>query len=182
MRVLFAASLTAFLLSHALQAQQSAAPWSQWGGPQRNFIVADAGLAEVWPESGPPVLWSRPLGTGHSAIVADEGRLYTMYRAGNGRARQGPWDAEEAVVALDAASGKTLWEHRYPSRVEDFSFGAGPHSTPLVVGDRVFTVGTNLQLFAFDKRTGKVLWSHDLIKDFGAPELLIRPVVKVGYG
>ena len=27
---------------------------------------------------------------------------------------------------------------------------------------------------------GKVLWSHDLIKEFKSPELLIRPVVKVG--
>jgi outer membrane protein assembly factor BamB len=37
-------------------------------------------------------------------------------------------------------------------------------------------------VFAFDKRTGKVLWSRDLLKDFAAPPLLIRPVVKVGYG
>jgi outer membrane protein assembly factor BamB len=165
-----------------IQAQRQATGWLQWGGERRDFVVADAGLADTWPEAGPPVLWSRPLGTGHSAIVADAGRLYTMYRAGNGRARQGPWDAEEAVVALDAATGKTLWEHKYPSRREDFSFGAGPHSTPLIVGDRLFTIGTNQQFFAFDKHSGKILWSHDLIKEYGSPELLIRPVVKVGYG
>jgi hypothetical protein len=50
------------------------------------------------------------------------------------------------------------------------------------VGDRLFTIGTTQQLLAFDKRTGKVLWSHDFVKEFKAPELLIRPVVKVGYG
>lgn len=156
--------------------------WRQWGGPNRNFIVNASGLAEKWPETGPPVLWSRPLGTGHSAILADEGRLYTMYRAGNGRAKQGPWEAEETVVAMDAASGKTLWEHKYPSRREDFSFGAGPHSTPLIVGNRLFTIGTNKQMFAFDKATGKVLWSRDFIKEFNSHELLIRPAVKTGYG
>ncbi len=156
--------------------------WRQWGGPNRNFIVEATGLAETWPETGPPVLWSRMLGTGHSAILFDEGRLYTMYRVGNGRAKQGPWEAEELVIALDAETGKTIWEHRYPSNLEDFNFGAGPHSTPLVVGDRLFTFGTNKQLHAFDKRTGKVLWSHDLVKEFGAPTLLIRPVVKAGYG
>ncbi len=102
-------------------------------------------------------------------------------RGGGGRS-QGPWDAEETVVALDAATGRTIWEHKYPSRREDFSFGAGPHSTPLIVEDRVFTIGTNQQLFAFDKRTGKVLWSHDFIKEFNSPELLIRPVVKTGFG
>jgi outer membrane protein assembly factor BamB len=163
------------------QTKPSPSAWRQWGGPNRNFIVPSGALADKWPEGGPRLAWSRPLGTGHSAIVVDEGRLYTMYRPGNGRARRGPWDAEETVVALDATTGKTLWEHKYPSRREDFSFGAGPHSTPLVVGDRVFTLGTNNQVFAFDKRTGKVLWSHDLVKEFDAPELLIRPVVKVGH-
>jgi outer membrane protein assembly factor BamB len=170
-------------LHSVMIAAQSPPPgWLQWGGPTRNFISESTGLAETWPEAGPPVLWSRPLGTGHSAIVADGDRLYTMYRAGNGRAKLGPWDAEEAVIALDAATGRTVWEHKYPSRREDFSFGAGPHSTPLVVGDRLFTIGTNKQLFAFDKRSGNVLWSHDLIAEFGSPELLIRPVVKTGYG
>jgi outer membrane protein assembly factor BamB len=75
-----------------------------------------------------------------------------------------------------------LWEHKYPSRREDFNFGAGPHSTPLIVGDRLFTIGTQKQMFAFDKKTGKVLWSRDFIKDFNSHELLIRPVVKTGYG
>jgi len=41
------------------------------------------------------VIWSRPLGTGHSAIVVDDGRLFTMYRAGNGRAKLGPWKGAE---------------------------------------------------------------------------------------
>jgi len=156
--------------------------WRQWGGPNRNFIVEATGLAEKWPDGGPPILWSRPLGTGHSAILVDEGRLFTMYRVGNGRAKQGPWEAEELVIALDARTGETIWEYRYPSNIEDFNFGAGPHSTPIVVGDRLFTIGTNKQLHAFDKRTGKVLWSHDLVKEFNAPTLLIRPIVKAGYG
>jgi outer membrane protein assembly factor BamB len=164
------------------QTPSGGATWTQWGGPARNFIVESAAsLADTWPESGPPVLWSRPLGTGHSAITVDEGRLYTMYRAGDGRARRGPWAAEEAVVALDAKTGATIWEHKYASRREDFSFGAGPHSTPLVIGDRLFAIGTQQQMFAFDKRSGKVLWSHDFVKEFNSPELLIRPVVKVGY-
>jgi outer membrane protein assembly factor BamB len=164
----------------------SAGAWRQWGGPNRNFITDATGLADKWPEGGPPQLWSRPLGTGHSAILVDEGRLYTLYRVGNGRGgggrSQGPWEDAESVISLDAATGKTLWEHKYPARREDFSFGAGPHSTPLIVGSRLFTIGTNKQMFAFEKTTGKILWSHDLVKEFGSHELLIRPVVKTGYG
>ncbi len=161
---------------------QSSESWRQWGGPNRNFIVNSTGLADTWPEAGPPLIWTRPLGTGHSAILVDDGRLYTLYRAGNGRAKQGPWESEETVIAMDAATGKTLWEHKYPSRREDFGFGAGPHSTPLIVADRLFTIGTQKQMFAFDKKSGQVLWSRDFIKDFNSHELLIRPVVKTGYG
>jgi outer membrane protein assembly factor BamB len=164
------------------QPPASPAAWLQWGGPTRDFIVGATGLAETWPEGGPRVVWTRALGPGHSSILADDGMLFTMYRVGNGRTRQGPWDAAESVVALDAATGKTIWEHKYPAKLEDFSFGAGPHSTPLIVGNRLFTIGTNKQLFALEKSTGKVLWSHDLIAEMSAPSLLIRPVVKAGYG
>ena len=39
---------------------------------------------------------------------------------------------EEAVVALDASTGTTIWEHKYPSSTTGINFteGAGPHSTP----------------------------------------------------
>ena len=44
------------------------------------------------------------------------------------------------------------------------------------------TVGTNKLMIAFDKVSGKILWQHDLQKEFNSPPLLIRPVVKVGFG
>ena len=155
--------------------------WLQWGGPDRNFIVETTGLADKWPDSGPREIWSRPLGNGHSAILADDGRLYTMYRTGNAQGREGPWLGEETVVALDAATGRTLWEYGYPSVVQDFGRGAGPHSTPLIVGDRLFTIGSNKKFHAFDKKTGELLWSHDVVQELGAPPLSVRPIVKSGY-
>lgn len=153
--------------------------WLQWGGPHRNFVVESSPLASRWPADGPRRAWSRPLGDGHSAILVDEERLYTIYRPPPSRAGQ-EWADEEVVVALEEATGKTLWEHRYPSRPLDFKFGAGPYATPLIVGRRLFTVGTNNQLFAFDKLTGKVEWSHDLVEELGAQEHLIRPAIKAG--
>ncbi len=179
---LAAAGLLVSAVHVTLDAQRPAAAWTQWGGPNRDFAVPDSEpLADRWPEAGPRQIWSRPLGPGHSTILVEDGRLYTMYRSGDGRGRNGPFAAEERVVAMDAATGRTIWEYRYPSDLQDFSRGAGPHSTPLIVGDRLFTIGTNKEMFAFDKATGKVLWSHDLVADVGAPELLIRPVVKAGY-
>jgi len=155
--------------------------WPQWGGPHRNFTSDATGLADAWPASGPPVRWTRPLGLGHSAIVSGAGRLFTLYRPGREVSRKGPWEREEAVIALEAATGKTLWEHRYASEPLNFSYGAGPHATPLVSGDRIFTTGTNKQLFALDAATGRIIWSHDLVKEYGAPPTLARPAVKAGY-
>ena len=163
----------------ASSSTQQADAWRQWGGPSRNFVVDAAPLAAEWPEGGPTRVWRRPLGDGHSSILVEDGRLYTMYRPAP-ESGGGQWAAEEAVIALDEATGKTVWEHRYPARPLAFRFGAGPYATPLIVGSRLFSLGTNNQLFALDKQTGAVVWSHDLVQDFGARETLVRPAVKAG--
>lgn len=144
---------------------QAAAHWLQWGGPGRNFISNSTGLASSWPASGPKRLWSRTLGEGHSSILAEGGRLYTMYRQISGGRH------EELVAAFDAASGKTLWEFRYPAPTAQINFteGLGPHSTPAIAGDRIFAASSRSELFALDKATGKRLWSHDFVAEYRAP-------------
>ena len=97
------------------QGEAGVEAWRQWGGPNRDFLVNVTGLADSWPPEGSPVIWTRPLGTGHSSILADGDRLFTMYRRGDGRSRSGPWEAEETVVAMDAATGATIWEYTYDS-------------------------------------------------------------------
>jgi len=159
----------------------SAGDWRQWGGPDRNFVADARDLADSWGENGPATLWSRPLGLGHSSIVVDDGMLYTLYRPGGQVSRNGPWEPREIVIAMDAGTGETVWEHEYPSEPLNFSYGAGPHATPLVVWDLVFTAGTNKQLFAFDKKSGDIVWSHDLVAEYGAPPTLRRPAVKAGF-
>ena len=145
--------------------------WLQWGGPRRNFMVDTTGLASTWPASGPRRLWNRTLGEGHSAVVVDGNRLYTMYRP-SGILTMVRRSQQETVGALDAATGKTIWEYTYDASTTglNLSEGAGPHSTPLIVGDLLFTTSSRLQLFAIDKNSGKLIWSHDVIKEFGAPQ------------
>lgn len=133
--------------------------WAQWGGPQRNFTSEAKGLATTWPATGPRRIWQRELGEGYSAIAAERGTLYTMYRKGE----------NEVVIALDAATGKTIWEYSYAAPFSpqyDMSNGPGPHATPLVTGNFVFSSGATGKLNCLDKKTGKVLWSHDLIDEF----------------
>ena len=178
---LVALCLVPFTFALALGAEESA-DWPQWGGPNRNFKTSSTGLAERWPDAGPRELWSRSLGDGHSAITAASGRLFTMYRERPEGLPENEFGSEEVVIALDAATGKTLWEHRYPSEQMNFRFGAGPHSTPLVVGGRVFALGTNKQFHAFDAKSGEVLWAYDLVEELDATPALVRSQVKAGYG
>jgi outer membrane protein assembly factor BamB len=152
-----------FLILLSLNASAQTSGWTQWGGPQRNFMVESKGLAETWPDGGPKRLWTRELGEGHSSVVADGTRLYTMYSQGE----------QEFVVALDAATGKTIWEKRNPAptRGLDLQFGKGPHSTPLIVGDLIFTIGLIGKLQAIEKKTGDVVWSHELWQEYGGKRM-----------
>ena len=141
------------------------AQWPQFGGPDRNFVVKNAGgLATTWPDGGPKRLWSRSLGDAYSGISIDDGRLYTMYHDGR----------NEVVVCLDAENGSTFWEHKYSvGKLADFdeSFGLGARSSPTIDGDFVYTVGLSAILNCLDKKTGKVIWTHDLLGKHGATAL-----------
>ncbi len=135
--------------------------WPQWGGPGRDFKVEAERLADAWPEGGPRLLWERPLGEGYSAISAVDGVLFTLYRQGE----------TEIVIAMRAGDGSTVWEHRYPAPMTDPPYelqeGPGPHATPLVAGGRVFATGATGILSALDQATGNLVWSHDLIAEYG---------------
>ena len=149
------------LCALAILCGQAQAQWPQFGGPGRDFTSTSTGLSIDWPEGGPKRIWNRELGDGYSGISVDDGVLYTMYRKGE----------KEVVVALDAASGGTLWEHAYvaePYEGMDRNFGIGPRATPLIVQDKVYTAGISAKLHCLDKRTGQVVWAHDLMSEFGA--------------
>jgi outer membrane protein assembly factor BamB len=159
--------IAAFVLAGSVAMAANLPEWPQFGGPNRNFMVDVKGLASSWPADGPKKLWSRPLGEGYSTIAVDNSTLYTMYRKGD----------DEVVIALDAATGKTRWEYSYNAAfIKGLAMenGAGPHSAPLIVGDRLYTVGILARLNCFDKNSGKLLWSKDLYKDFPGATIMGR--------
>jgi len=145
----------------------SSLEWPQWGGPGRNFVVDARDLATKWPADGPPRKWQRPLGPGFSAIVTDGRTLYTMYRD----------VGDDVVVALDADSGKTVWQTRYDAPFAEtcsVRLGPVPRAAPLLVtaaGDRVITVSAGGMLNSFDRATGVRQWHIDLVAD---PSAAIR--------
>ncbi len=134
--------------------------WLRWGGPNGDFTVAAGALAESWPAAGPRELWRRPLGEGYSSILFRGGRLFTMYRDGD----------DEIVVALDASTGKTIWEHREtPKLWRDMThhFGRGPNGTPLLIGDRLISVGVAGRVQGLDPASGEPAWEYDLPRELG---------------
>jgi outer membrane protein assembly factor BamB len=139
-------------------------PWTQWGGPNRNFQTQASGLKDTWPAAGPRVVWKRPLGEGYSAPAVENGVLYTMY----GKPR------EEIVLAANAETGATLWEHTTPMTFQSDApeLGNGPYSAPLVVGDRLFTTGVAGRLQCLDKKSGKLLWTQQLWTDHSGSRLM----------
>jgi outer membrane protein assembly factor BamB len=142
--------------------------WPQWAGPYGDFHTDSRDLAVSWPPEGPTRIWERPLGGGYSAITARGGRLYTLYRDGD----------QDVVVALRASTGETLWEHRYPGKTHpgnQLEFGSGPNAAPLVLEDRVVTLGYGGMLLCLDATSGEPLWRHDLIGD------LAGEVLEFGY-
>jgi outer membrane protein assembly factor BamB len=170
-KVFLVATFSALISMDAGRAAAPDASWQQFGGPRRNFMVDAPAIAASWPEGGPRKLWERSLGEGHSSILVDGNRLYTMYRHA-GLLSMVRRTQSETIAAFDASSGKTLWEHTYDSSTSglDLEYGAGPHSTPLIVGDTLFAIGSRTELFALDKNSGKVLWQHNLVNEFGAPQ------------
>jgi outer membrane protein assembly factor BamB len=141
--------------------------WRLWGGNGRDFISTGTGIFPTtgkWLSTPPRKIWERALGDGYSAIAVEDGVLYTAYR------REG----DDVVTALDAATGKTIWEFAYAAAFRNGyaeAVGPGPYAMPQVLGDRVVTVSGIGQLHSIDKRTGKSVWSVDLYKTFGGDRL-----------
>ena len=142
-----------------------AVPWTQWGGPHRNFQTEASGLKDSWPAAGPRVVWKRSVGEGYASPAVENGVLYTSY----GKLRQ------EVVFAASAETGTTLWEHSTPITFQSDAagdMGNGPYSTALISGDRLFTTGVAGRLQCLDKKTGKLLWTQQLWEEHNGSRLM----------
>src|SRR5258708_356788 len=134
-----------------------AADWLQYQGPNRDNTSPETGLARAWPKDGPKVVWKKDAGSGWAgpAVAAEIAILF--YRVGD----------DEVVECVDAATGKEKWKQTYRARyVDDFSKDNGPRSTPAIVGDKVFTLGADGDLSAFDLEKGKRHWQRNINKDY----------------
>ncbi|HEV8318954.1 MAG TPA: PQQ-binding-like beta-propeller repeat protein [Vicinamibacterales bacterium] len=157
MRATIATVAVLVALATGLAVMQGTPGWYQWRGPNRDGHSAETGLLKEWPSQGPPRVWSTTgAGIGYSSFSASGGRLYTLGVRGK----------TEFVIAFDEATGKRLWETSNGQRFDNEQ-GDGPRSTPTVDGDQIYALGASGDLSCLDATTGKVVWTRNLLREFG---------------
>jgi len=146
--------------------------WPQWFGPQRDGVWRETGLIAQFPAAGPTIRWRTPIGAGYSGPAVAQGRVYvTDYTLPAGKKYpSNPFGKDEVpgterVLCLDEATGKILWKHEYSCPYQ-ISYPAGPRTTPVVSGGKVYTLGAMGDLLCLDAPSGKVLWSKNFPKDY----------------
>jgi outer membrane protein assembly factor BamB len=143
--------VAAICLTGVLHAQSRSPDWPQWRGPNRDGVVTSFTEPKAWP----PALtqkWKVPVGLGYASPVLVGNRVYMFTRV----------DGNETMRALDAATGKVLWQTGYPApfRMNPAAarHGEGPKATPTFANGKLYTLGMSGIVTAFDAESGKQLW------------------------
>jgi outer membrane protein assembly factor BamB len=154
---------TFFLLGIALligAAFVSATDWPQYLGPDRNGISKETGIKRSWPEGGPEVRWTIPLGEGYGGAAVSKGKVYVLDRNG---------DDGDIFRVLDVKTGKEDWSYSYtaPGKLDR----GGSRSVPAVDGNSVYTCGPFGHYHCFDIRSRKPLWGGNIWTDYSSDGL-----------
>ncbi|HBY62660.1 MAG TPA: serine/threonine protein kinase, partial [Solibacterales bacterium] len=114
-----------------------------------------------WSPGGENLLWRVPIG-GRSAPVVFKNRVYLMTTAGKGATLQ------ERVVALDADTGKQLWDYRSNVYLSDVPPHRAAWAAPSVDTETgaIYATGVGGVLLALSPQ-GKLLWERSLVEEVG---------------
>jgi outer membrane protein assembly factor BamB len=145
------AVLGAIALTAAAAGQNDTADWPQWRGPNRDGTLRTFAEPRSWPEHLTQ-RWKIDVGTGYATPIVVGNRVFAFSRQ----------QENEVMRAIDAGSGKIIWETSYPAPFKmnpaTARHGPGPKSTPTYADGRLFTLGISGIVTAFDAATGKQLW------------------------
>ncbi len=150
--------LTMILL---LAAPVSAQDWAEWRGPKRDGISNEKQLPEKWSPAGENLAWKAPYG-GRSTPVVYGDRLYLLNAAGKGA------DLQERLLAINADTGKVVWEHRFNLYLSDVPPHRIAWASPVIDSEtkNVYALGGAGVLLGLSPE-GKVLWERSLGEDLG---------------
>jgi len=130
--------------------------WPQYLGPNRNSTSPLKGISRSWPENGPEVLWTAPIGRGFGGPVVKAGKVYLLDRDDK---------VGDKLRCFELSTGKELWSFAYdaPGTV----MFPGSRSVPTVDGDRIYSCGHNGDLYCIDINTHKPVWNKNIWTDVG---------------
>jgi outer membrane protein assembly factor BamB len=149
--------IAVYCLIAMVSAGARASDWPQFLGPTRNAVYAGPPLAEEWPASGPPVVWTAEVGEGYSSPVVGEGRLVICHRTGD----------DLVVDCLDPKSGAKHWRFTHAMKFTDGAgYDSGPRATPAIKDGRVFVHNTDGYLVCLDLQDGREVWSRHAKSEF----------------
>ena len=152
-------SLVAMLVAaNSSNGEPRVSSWPGVRGPNWDGRSPETEIAERWPASGPPVLWTRELGEGYSSFAAWDDRVATMYQTAS----------TQYVVCLDAKTGRTIWETACGWAYERGGRYPGPRATPTFSAGRLYYATPLGLVGCLDSRSGRRLWAVHLQDDLGA--------------
>lgn len=132
--------------------------WPTFLGPSHNAVSTETRLAHRLP---PPLVWEFVKGTGYASPAIAGERLVFIHRLAD----------EELVECLHPETGSRQWQFRYPTAFEDrYGYNNGPRASPVIDGDRVYTVGAEARLHCLELTSGKVRWKRDLRAEYRVPQ------------
>ena len=174
MKIPILLSLVTFTGITALHAALPAKPstgtdWPSYRGPNGNGITS-ADFGKAWTSSGPKNLWKAETTNGFSSITVSGNVAATLVT------REFEGSPTEHCVVIDASSGKELWAMplklaKYNGGGDSGGGGDGARSTPAFDGDKVYVYASNLDLYCFDARTGKQVWTKDVAGEYGGKNI-----------
>jgi outer membrane protein assembly factor BamB len=142
----------------ALSKDAVTSDWAAFLGPTHNGVSMETNLSRKLP---PPLLWEFAKGTGYTSPSIVGERLVFLHRVGN----------EEIVECMHAETGASRWRFRYATVFEDrYGYNNGPRSSPVIDGERVYTMSAEGKLHCLDLATGKMVWKRDLRAEYKVPQ------------
>ncbi len=163
----YLAATVLLALSVTLPAQQASqrvrlGDWPELRGPNRDGISRETGLINTWKLNGENFLWRVPYG-GRSTPVVMGDRVYVQNPVGRGPALQ------ERVMALDAATGKVVWEYKVNIFQSDVPAHRIAWASPAVDPEtgNIYILTGGAEAIALS-RDGKRLWSRSFGEEYAA--------------
>ena len=126
-------------------------------GSDRTAVIVDRDFAIPATIEDVQTLWRQGLGEGWSAFAVSGDSAVTLEQRGE----------DECVTCYRLSDGKLLWLVKHKAFHSNLMGGAGPRSTPVIVGDLVFAQGATGRVWCIDWKTGLTVWTVDLLKQAG---------------